>query len=244
MASYKRCPRGLEVQTLLFPRDTTWTATRARAWAREHGFGSSKVDTTQQYFRVRNRNPNDFVRGSFRTIILSEKDDVNAVVGCPLPGRESDRTRAPNGRRSRRDRGGFRFEARYAGDDQWRSGGGETFASMSDALVHAERTVRSRYFDAERARIVGPGGKTMWEHYPSRRGGRDVSRYDLSPEGKRWMAAYQDEGASPEVRDAFERLSRFDKAAVRFLLTENGRNGPPSSRDRRRRLRRGGRRGA
>lgn len=163
MASFKRCSRGLEVQTLLFPRDVDWTASRARAWAREHGFSSSKVDTTAQYFRVRNRNPNAFVRGSFRTIVLSEKDDVNAVVGCPKAGREADK-----------------------------------------------KTARGQTSRGETARR------------------RDVSRFDLSPAGKRWMSTYQREGASPEVREAFERLSRFDKAAIRFLLTENG---PPSSRD-------------
>lgn len=152
-----RCPRGLEVQTLLFPRDTNWTAARARRWAGRHGFRSSKVDVTRDYYRVRNRDPRDFVDGSFRTIILSEKDDVNAVVGCPRPGRESDITK--------------------------------------------------------------------------RR--RDVSRYDLSPAARAWMNVYQEEGATPEVRATFEQLSRFDKAAIRFLLTENG--GGPASRDRYRR---------
>lgn len=107
MASFKRCPRGLEVQTLLFPRDVDWTASRARAWAREHGFSSSKVDTTTQYFRVRNRNPNAFVRGSFRTIVLSEKDDVNAVVGCPLPGRESDRRKTARSQTTRDQTGKY-----------------------------------------------------------------------------------------------------------------------------------------
>lgn len=332
-----RCTRGLEVQTLLFPRSATWSSTRARAWARRHGFSSSKVDTTSQYFRVRNRNPNAFVRGSFRTIVLSDKDGVNAVVGCPLPGRESDRTHSTNGRRptardpdvrvgdvydefghewlvtkirgrdvyveredrdafgknvperrifnvsafrslrkiksgperARRSRDesapqGFRFEALYAGDDRWRSAGGEIFPSMSAALMHAERTVRSKHFDAERARIVAPNGRTVWTHYPTltrrsssrdtnaervvsdlrangydavvihdpdrksrgRARRRDVSRYDLSPAGREWMRAYRAEGATPEVRRGFERLSNFDKAAARFLLSED--NGPPS----------------
>lgn len=54
-------------------------------------------------------------------------------------------------------------------------------------------------------------------------GGRDVSRYDLSPAARAWMRIYREEGATPDVRKSFERLSRFDQAAIRFLLTENGR---------------------
>jgi hypothetical protein len=332
MASYKRCTRGLEVQSIIFP--ASWSAREVRAWAREHGARATKLDRTGQSVRLRQRPPSAFTRGSFRTITISANDNIKAVVGCPLPGRESDRRRtrrddsrptdaerlaaclrskgydavvlndpARRARRSdpeikvgdvydefghewrvtrirgkdvyveREDRDAFgknvperrifhpsafrslrkirsgtgrdvpgrrrdadyRFEALYEGDDQWRSGGGESFSSPSDAIRHAERVVNSPAFDAKRARIVAPNGKTIWTHYPSPRPRyrpltkarrRDVSRYDLSPEAKRWMASYQDEGVTPETREAFERLSRFDKAAVRFLLSENG--GPPS----------------
>jgi hypothetical protein len=96
---YRRCPRGLEVQTLLFPKDR-FTPSSARAWARSHDFASAKVDVTADLIRIRNRPPSVFVRGSFRTIPMS-RDGIQAVVACPLPGKEADT-------RKRRQASGFR----------------------------------------------------------------------------------------------------------------------------------------
>lgn len=53
---------------------------------------------------------------------------------------------------------------------------------------------------------------------------RDVTRYDLSPAGKAWIRVYREQGATSETRASFERLSRFDQAAIRYLLTDNGRS--------------------
>ena len=84
---FRTCGVGMEVQTLLFPRGR-FTPRQAIAWAKSHNFRTSKIHATDQYLRVRHRNPNDFQPGSFRTIDLS--GDVRAVVGCPRKGRESD----------------------------------------------------------------------------------------------------------------------------------------------------------
>lgn len=89
--AYTLCRRGMEVQTLVFlrgfaPRD-------AVRWARSHGFRVEKVDfvASTGSTRIRQRNPDNFVPGSFRTIMLDEHRGVRAVVACPRAGRESDR---------------------------------------------------------------------------------------------------------------------------------------------------------
>jgi hypothetical protein len=70
------CPGGSKVQTLLFPRDR-FTPSRARAWARSHGYRYGKTDITQNYVRIRQLAPTGFRR--MRTISLGH--GVRAVVG-------------------------------------------------------------------------------------------------------------------------------------------------------------------
>jgi hypothetical protein len=82
----RQCPRGLEVQTILFPVDE-FTETQAKHWARINDKRYGKVDTTESYHRLRQRDPNDFTNGSFRTIEFGDSG-IKAVVGCPRPGRE------------------------------------------------------------------------------------------------------------------------------------------------------------
>ena len=84
---FRACGVGMEIQTLLFPRGQ-FTPRQAISWARSHNFRASKIHATDQYLRVRHRNPNDFQPGSFRTIDLD--GDVRAVVGCPRKSRQSD----------------------------------------------------------------------------------------------------------------------------------------------------------
>lgn len=84
----RRCPRGMEVQTLLFDRDD-FTTKQAKRWAKDHDFRYGKVDTTDDYHRLRQREPSAFTSGSFRTITFgAPKEGIKAVVGCPKPGRE------------------------------------------------------------------------------------------------------------------------------------------------------------
>lgn len=71
--------RGTQVQTLIFAKDKFPTASAARKWAKDHGFRTDKVDETENSFRLRQRNPGDFVR--LRTITLTS--GVQAVVGPP-----------------------------------------------------------------------------------------------------------------------------------------------------------------
>lgn len=88
MMSNPTCPRGMEVQTVLFPVGE-FTVNQAKTWARKHDMHARKVDTTEQYHRLRQRDPDDFVYGSFRTINFGDSG-IKAVVGCPRVGKESD----------------------------------------------------------------------------------------------------------------------------------------------------------
>lgn len=89
LASNPQCPRGLEVQTLLFPRPD-FTESAAKAWAKSHDMRYGKVDSTANYHRLRQREPEDFVAGSFRTIDFEGGDGIKAVVACPKRGKESN----------------------------------------------------------------------------------------------------------------------------------------------------------
>ncbi len=67
------------VQTLIFSKKRFKTADAARSWAKSHGHHAAKVDETEDSFRLRQRDPGDFVDGSFRTITLT--NGVKAVIG-------------------------------------------------------------------------------------------------------------------------------------------------------------------
>lgn len=74
----KLCPEGTEIQTLLFEKKK-FTEAKAKKWAEEHGFENS-VDAGLTIFRMRQEDPNNFIKKKFKTIKL--KDGVLAVIGC------------------------------------------------------------------------------------------------------------------------------------------------------------------
>ena len=88
-----RCPRGTEIVSLIFPSD--FDARGVREWTREHGFTSKGLEfpPTTGSIRAPQRDTSDFERGSFRTIVLSERENIRAVIGCPRAGREGDKTK-------------------------------------------------------------------------------------------------------------------------------------------------------
>jgi hypothetical protein len=67
------------VQTLIFNKEQFPTKESAVDWAKEHDYKYGDVDETEDSWRLRQRDPADFVEGSFRTIELT--DGVQAVVG-------------------------------------------------------------------------------------------------------------------------------------------------------------------
>jgi hypothetical protein len=50
----------MDVQSLLFDREAGWTVSKAKAWAKSHGYRYGKVDVTDQYIRVRQFDPKGF----------------------------------------------------------------------------------------------------------------------------------------------------------------------------------------
>jgi ClpP class serine protease len=87
------------VQTLIFSKEK-FTKAEAKKWAKDHDYKSSGVDETEDSYRIRQRDPGDFVEGSFRTIELD--DGVSAVVGHLKSG-SSARAEGPRAQGIRAD---------------------------------------------------------------------------------------------------------------------------------------------
>lgn len=66
----------MRVQSLLFGRSAGWDASKAKAWAKSHGYKHGKVDVTDQYVRIRQFDPKDLKVK--RTITLGR--GIRAVV--------------------------------------------------------------------------------------------------------------------------------------------------------------------
>ncbi len=70
--------QNMVVQSLIFDKDM-FTEDKAKQWALDHGFKADKVDATEDSYRLRQREPEEFDPDSFRTIAITE--GVQAVVG-------------------------------------------------------------------------------------------------------------------------------------------------------------------
>jgi hypothetical protein len=72
-------PHHTEVQSLLFNK-SAFPVGKAQSWAKHHGFAYGRVERGGgDMLRLRQRNPSDYVSGSFRTVALT--DGVEAVIG-------------------------------------------------------------------------------------------------------------------------------------------------------------------
>ncbi len=80
---FKQDKPPTEVQTLIFDKEKFESSGEAMAWAREHDFDADKVDETESSFRLRQRDPDDFVSGSFRTIDIDE--GIKGTIGRLKP---------------------------------------------------------------------------------------------------------------------------------------------------------------
>lgn len=67
-----------EIQTLLFPIKD-FTSAEAKAWAKSHNFKSDKVDTEENFHRVRQFDPDFCVKGTFATFDLDEDKGIQAT---------------------------------------------------------------------------------------------------------------------------------------------------------------------
>lgn len=76
------CPVGTEIQSLLLDKDK-FSRETAIDWVHDHGYSVRKIDETNNYYRFRQSEPEEFLSGSFRTISLSQFGDIRALIGCP-----------------------------------------------------------------------------------------------------------------------------------------------------------------
>lgn len=79
-----RCQTSMQVQSLIFPKRIG--RSRARAWAKAHGYRSRKVDARGPSVRLRQFHPRAYRKGTFRTIAMG-KSGIKAVIGCKKKGR-------------------------------------------------------------------------------------------------------------------------------------------------------------
>ncbi len=87
MARSRRAPTT--IQKLLFRTDK-WTPTKIRLWVAQQPasrhFTAAKIEEKPIDYHVRQRDPEDFVPGSYRTIPLGKNTGILAVIGHLRPG--------------------------------------------------------------------------------------------------------------------------------------------------------------
>lgn len=75
-----KCPTGTRVQSVLMSKDI-FSRKEAVKWVKEHDY-KAEIDETENYYRFRQQEPEQFEEESFRTIEFT--DGIKAVIGCPL----------------------------------------------------------------------------------------------------------------------------------------------------------------
>lgn len=74
-------PQKTRIQSLLFC-PIVFNRKTAKAWAKQHGFRNTSIDTEGNYIRLRQDAPEMFQPGTFRTTEL--RKGLKAVIGRPL----------------------------------------------------------------------------------------------------------------------------------------------------------------
>jgi hypothetical protein len=73
---------GFQVQSLIFPKKHWDSAAECKAWAKEHDFNAGSVDETDEMYRIRQADPDDFVR--LRTICINPGDAAADSDSCKV----------------------------------------------------------------------------------------------------------------------------------------------------------------
>jgi len=94
--------KSMRPQSLLFSRSAGWTPSKAKEWAKSHGYKHGKADVTEQYVRIRQFNP----KGSAVSRTIPFGRGIRAVVARESSGenRTMARTKVAAKRRRRRSR--------------------------------------------------------------------------------------------------------------------------------------------
>lgn len=106
---------SMSAQSLLFDRSAGWTESKAKAWAKSHGYRYGKVDVTDQYVRIRQFDPKGskvkrtipFGRGIRAVVAREESSNMARTSTVKSPRRKRRRTakkKTSSGRRHRRVR--------------------------------------------------------------------------------------------------------------------------------------------
>jgi hypothetical protein len=85
----------MEIQSVMFSKEK-WTKSKAREWLRKNDMKAPKADDQKNFIRYTQRPKTHFKKGSFKTIELGKGKGIKAVVGCPKPGKESDKKKKKN----------------------------------------------------------------------------------------------------------------------------------------------------
>ena len=99
--------KSMEVESLLFSRDDSWTPSKAKAWAQAHGYRYGKVDITDQYIRIRQFSPKGskvkrtipFGRGIRAVVAREEMKSMATTREAPRHRRSKKKEEAPKRRR-------------------------------------------------------------------------------------------------------------------------------------------------
>lgn len=67
------------VQSVILERRVFKTKKSAREWVRKRKFKSGKIDTTENHYRFRQKEPSLFIKGSFRTTAIH--NGVKIIIG-------------------------------------------------------------------------------------------------------------------------------------------------------------------
>jgi hypothetical protein len=128
--------KQFEIQTLIFPK-MHWTEEEAVSWAKEHDFRADKVDETEDSWRIRQFDPDEFER--LRTICINPGRHIE-------PSSEDCRVKAVGGPRK-----GLRFADQLV----------QTIESVESMLTRAQAIAQKRaesgqtYFSEERLQQIG-----------------------------------------------------------------------------------------
>lgn len=167
----------MSVQSLLFDRDS-WTESKAKAWAKSHGYQYGKVDVTDQYIRIRQFDPKGsktkrtipFGRG-IRAVVAREEKMARTAKEAP---RRRRRSRKKASRKSPRRRRRVRATATVAAPKRRRRRRAKkTQARRRRRRVRATATVAApRRRRRRRSRVMAWRGDSAGHAKAARKGHR------------------------------------------------------------------------
>ncbi len=101
---------SMSAQSLLFDRDAGWTESKAKAWAKSHGYRYGKVDVTDRYIRIRQFDPKGskvkrtipFGRGIRAVVAREESSNMARTSTVKSPRRKRRTAKKKTSHRRRR----------------------------------------------------------------------------------------------------------------------------------------------